>query len=144
MVGIIVAGVVALCLWLADNSREEIFRKSSTVLFWWYIWTTALVVVLVFAFSLLAGGLSGAGISGSAAGLVIGGMAGGVFGLVLALIVVFFSLFSIVGAHLLRTAIIKDSEGNYQWGRKRAVVGSVLVAIPVVLDIIMRLFGAQA
>lgn len=133
MVGLVLAGIYALYLWLKGRIPELIFKRAANFLFWWYVAVTCLQAILVFFLLAGAGAVAGTG-TVSPLDLLIGVALGGAFGLFVAVVVIVFSSLAIVGAHLLRTSV-RDTHGGFQWHKARLVVGIILLFIAVFVTV---------
>lgn len=133
MWGLIIGSLYALILWIKKEVPERIFMKATNFLFYWYLIVTAIIVSIIIVICSLGGAVLGAESDGLVA-VLVGSLAGSGLGIVIAALVVLFSLFSIIGAHLLRTSVT-EVEGAFKWDRARLVIGIVLFLISLLLSV---------
>jgi len=131
MWGIIISAFYALILWIKSEIPDRIFMRSTKLLFYWYITITCIFIAIVLLICMFGGVIAGAGANGMF-GFLLGGLAGSGIGVLIGALIVLFSLFEIVGAHLLRTTVTEE-DGKFQWSRARLVFGIILIIISLLL-----------
>lgn len=132
MWGLIIGSLYALVLWLKKEVPEKIFMRATNFLFYWYLVVTCIIVGIVILIFSLGGAVvtESEGIIGIIAGILVGSG----LGIVIAALIVLLSLFSIIGAHLLRTSV-KEVEGTFKWDRTRLVIGMALLLISLLISV---------
>lgn len=133
MLGLIISSLYALILWIRKEVPDKIFMSSTKLLYYWYLIVTCISIGVVLLICVFGGVIVGAGANGLL-GFLFGGIAGSGVGLLVGCVILLFSLFAIVGAHFLRTAVTETEDGKFQWDRARLVFGIILVFISLLLS----------
>lgn len=124
MLGVLIAGVIAVLNFLHHQALEVIFLKSTHFLFHWYIVTTIIMGVIMLLISL--GVLGASAIVGP-----VGFIAGSAATIIGWIIFAFRRALFLIGAYLLSTAVTYGLIGPH-WDTAKLAVGGLLLFIALV------------
>ena len=126
MVGLFIAVIFAATLAVKGRTLQETYLSSTNFLFWWYvIW--GVVTFLFLSIGVVAGTALASLLMGPFAALLGAGIAT----VAILAIVTMLSFLQVIGAYLLKTALMpQEVTGAYdEWKVARLVIGIILVAI---------------
>ena len=134
MIGLVLSLFVGLVLFGLGRQWQDVYRKTTTVLFWWNVAITIFLVMVWWSGTVFIAGL-GSLLSG-ATGFLVGLTGGGLALSALMFLMMLMSLTQTVGVLFLNNALSPTSEGSYEWKKGTLAAGVILFTVGLT-----RIFG---
>jgi hypothetical protein len=140
MLGIFITVLIGIYQYLFITQTFEVIYLSLThFLFWWYIITSGIAMLLIAAISIGItgyGAYKGSGLGYSGGGKILGGLlglaGGGAFSLVLMAVFAVGCGLKIGGVYLLSTAVTVAGQG-YAWDIKTLIFGALALLLGLIM-----------